>query len=300
MSYVLTLVSSREEFPVNDTTLARIEEILSQEQISLTCAPIWLSPNKAIDLGLSEKPSDSLMKTIRNYCETLEMDSFIITIDRRVKKLLLADMDSTIVSGETLDDVADLAGIGEEVKEITKRAMAGEIDFHSALRARVALLKGQKETLFEQALEETKLNLGAQTLIRTLKAQGTKTVLVSGGFTYFTRAIAEKCGFMHHYGNMIEVEHGEFTGNVLEPIQDKFSKVEHLQAHLNQNKLKPEQAAAIGDGANDLEMLKHAGLGMGYKAKQIVKDSVDNCIIFGDLTCMLFAMGIHEANFVQD
>ncbi len=300
MSYVLTLVSSREEFPLNDTTLARIKEMLAQEKIALTCAPIWLSPEKAIDLGLSEKPSAQIMQSIRHYCETLEIDSFIVTIDRRVKKLLLADMDSTIVSGETLDDVADLAGIGGEVKEITKRAMAGEIDFHSALRARVALLKGQKETLFEQAMQEVQLNPGAKTLIRTLKAQGTKTILVSGGFTYFTRAVAEMCGFDHHYGNMIEIEHGIFTGNVLEPIQDKFSKVEHLQTHLNQNRLKPEHAAAIGDGANDLEMLKRAGLGMGYKAKEIVRESVDNCIIFGDLTCMLFAMGIHEANFVSD
>ncbi len=291
MSYVLTLVSSETSKPVTSAHIKGIGKIIDVYNFSYTAAPVWLAPDKAVDLGIPDKPQRAMILHLQEFLAESKIDIFFNAIEKRRKKLLLADMDSTVVSSETLDELAEFAGIKERVAEITKRAMEGELDFHAALRERVGLLKGLDADKLHDTLEATIVNPGAQALVRVMKAGGANCVLVSGGFTFFTEAIARKVGFDTHHGNKLGIENKVLTGKVLEPILDKHSKLDFLKYYCNEMRILPTQAMSIGDGANDLPMLKAAGLGIGYHAKQTVKDVIDNLIDYGDLTAALYAQG---------
>lgn len=202
-------------------------------------------------------------------------------------RLLIADMDSTIVKGETLDDLAAFAGIKEKIAAITARAMNGELDFEAALNERVGLLKGLPQDALDKTVAEVCLNSGALAFIRGLKEQGIYCVLVSGGFTVFTGDVAARCGFDAHHGNTLELAGGVLTGCVIPPILDKHAKVAFMEQYREQLGIEAADVIAIGDGANDLPMLQKAGLGIGYYAKSNVAAHLENVIQHGDLQTAL-------------
>jgi phosphoserine phosphatase len=205
-------------------------------------------------------------------------------------KLFLADMDSTIVMGETLDDMADMAGIGDKISDITVRAMRGELDFEQALTERVKMLEGMPASLIDRALKDLKLNAGAEKLLTHLKSKGIYCVLISGGFTRFTSHVAKQLGFDAHFGNELIINGDKFAGTVTFPILDKNFKDQKLVELQKSMDLTSDQIIAIGDGANDLPMLQSAGLGVAYHGKPLLRDALINRIDFGDLSSLIYAI----------
>lgn len=276
-----------------------LKGILEIYNIEYTSKLIWLSKNKAAEQSISASGHSALINHIRDELAQDKIDFFITSNENRQKKLLLADMDSTIVTGETLDELADHAGIKDQISEITARAMNGELDFHDAIRERVGLLKDLPETAITETLEKTRLNLGAKTFVQTMKKSEATCVLVSGGFTAFTEDTSIKCGFDYHHGNLLEIEDGKLTGKVREPILDKHAKVNFLQNYCAELNINEQDCLTIGDGANDLPMLKAAGLGIGFHPKEAVKSEIHNCILYGDLTTALYAQGYSSDYFEE-
>lgn len=254
----------------------------------------WLAEGKAVDIAVDEKPARDRLRDMRSALATQKIDVFVSPAEGRRKKLLLADMDSTIVTGETLDELAAFAGLKDEIAAITAQAMEGQLDFHEAVRARVGLLKGLPTSALAETLSETVVSPGAAALVATMRAHGAYCILVSGGFTVFTGAIAKQLGFDAHHGNELEIKGEALTGNVIEPIQDKFAKLEYLNRYVAKRGLSTADVMSIGDGANDIPMLETAGLGVGYHPKEIVQQAVDNVILHGDLTAALYAQGYRE------
>ncbi len=289
MIFYITLVASQK--PLTIGHLAETEMLLQNQGLALAGKPLWLAPHKAADIGFAGKPNSAQVRELRAIFYEDAIDVFVTSKVGRRKKLLMADMDATIVKGETLDELADFAGLKEQISEITARAMNGELDFKEALRERVSLLKDLPENALQETLEKTELNPGAKIFVRAMKRNGATCVLVSGGFSFFTGAIATRAGFDHHHGNILCVEGGALTGAVLEPILDKDSKLQFLHRYMDDLNINPDDVLAIGDGANDLPMLESAGLGVGYHPKPVLVDALDNCIVHGDLTAALFAQG---------
>ncbi len=297
MQFILTLVASDKNKPVTEKLFKDIAFIIKHYNIDTGDKINWLNKDIAGEIGISEGPQFAMTKHLRETLAPHATDFFITKNENRQKKLLLADMDSTIATGETLDDLADYAGIKDQIAEITTLAMEGKLDFHEALRKRISLLKGLKTTALEATLQETKLSPGAETFVSTMRKNGTACALVSGGFTYFTSSISKRCGFNFNHGNTLEIEGDELTGNVIPPILDKHAKVEFLEHYMKDLNLTEDDCLTIGDGANDLPMLKRAGLGIGYHPKNAVKEEIHNCILHGDLTAALYAQGYHFKNF---
>lgn len=301
MSTVLTLVSSESSDPLSATHIDRVLEVLRPDDIIQTCAPIWLCPEKAVDIGLSDDLTADQIKALHEELATHRIDLFVNPIDNRRKKLLLADMDSTIVEGETLDDLAAFAGLKDKVSEITAAAMEGKLDFHQAIRERVKLLQDLPIDRLKKALKNTKLNPGAEIFVKTMAAHGAHCVLVSGGFTFFTEAIAKRTGFHNNHGNHLGIDEkrGVLTGEVHDPILDKMAKVNFLKQYVHERSVKVQDTLTIGDGANDIPMLEMGGMGIGYQPKQAVKEKIDNVILYGDLTAALYAQGYSKDRFVK-
>ncbi len=253
---------------------------------------IWLTAGTAADIALTARPPFAAIQNLRAALAIERIDVFVTAAKNRRKKLLIADMDSTIVAGETLDELAAHAGLKDKIAVITARAMNGELDFKDALRERVALLEGLPESAVAQTLAATHPNPGAEIFVQTMKQNAATCVLVSGGFTLFTAAFSKSCGFDFHHGNTLEIENGVLTGRVTEPILDKDSKVDFLQHYVTENNLTTDDVLAIGDGANDLPMLRLAGLGIGYHAKPVVQNEIENCVVHGDLSTALYAQGL--------
>lgn len=297
MSYVLTAVASDKNRPLTEKHIKEIGNIAGHYNVRLTGKMVWLDKGKAADVPVSDEFQFALVSHIREFLAGDKIDFFITPEKNRQKKLLLADMDSTIVTSETLDELAEYAGVKEHVAEITRRAMNGELDFHAAIKERVGLLEGLAVTALEATLEETKLSKGAEIFVGTMRAHGATCVLVSGGFTFFTQDIADRCGFQFNHGNTLEIQGEKLTGNVVLPILDKHSKVGFLKDYMLDLNLNPEECITIGDGANDLPMLKLAGLGIGYHPRPAVAAEVSNAIIYGDLTAALYAQGYSSKHF---
>lgn len=292
MSYVLTLVAADpSQHAVTKEHAQQTTEALSEHDIIPTCAPVWLAPDKALDLGISDRPARPVIQRLREIYDPQSIDLFISPVDNRRKKLLVADMDATIIEGETLDELADEAGIKKQVASITARAMNGEMEFLEALQERVALLKGLGVEKLEHVKSRMKLLPGADTLVKVMRKHEATCVLVSGGFTFFTEHAAAMAGFHHHHGNTLEIQGQMLSGRILPPVIDKQAKADFLRHYSGAIRIKPEHTLSIGDGANDIPMLKNAGLGIGYRPKPAVAQEIDNLIIHGDLTAALYAQG---------
>ena len=296
MSHVLTFVASRKKKPLTAKHIKEAQKIISFYDIEVADAPVWLVKGKAADLGIKSSPGGVLLEHLRDMLNDDEIDLFTLPAENRKKKLLVADMDSTIVTGETLDELAEFAGLKDKIAAITALAMEGKLDFTAALNERVGLLEGLSVSAMEETLTRTALSVGAKELVATMKAGGAHCVLVSGGFTFFTGPIAKQAGFDNHHGNTLEVKDSSLTGKVIPPILDKFAKVEFLEKYCADKGLTVADAMTIGDGANDIPMLKKAGFGVGYHPKSVVEKEVTNFIRHGDLTAALYAQGYAVKN----
>jgi phosphoserine phosphatase len=230
------------------------------------------------------------MAAARNALRATPVDVLVLSPENRRKKALIADMESTIIRNEMLDELAFEAEIGERVAEITRRAMNGELDFFEAIRERVGLLKGQPASLLDKVSEKIRLMPGAASLVRTLKDHGVYCALVSGGFDHYTVPIAAELGFDEQQANRMIVADGVIAG-IAEPILGREAKLDALRRVAGQNGIAPADCIAVGDGANDLAMLGEAGLGIAFHAKPKVQEAARHNIRHGDLTALLYAQG---------
>ncbi len=251
----------------------------------------------AAEFIVKNPPDIAQLKLVLDHKAT---DIFVTRFRGRRKALLVADMDSTIVDSETLDDLAAEAGLGEKIAAITARSMNGEIDFAAALVARVAMLRGLPLAALERTFKRISYCPGARTLIATMRAQNATTALVSGGFTYFTARVAAELGFDLHRANILADNGSELTGEVVRPILDRDAKLATLKELAEKRGIKLSATLAVGDGANDLAMLGAAGLGIAYYPKPIVAAQVQNRIEHTDLRSLLFAQGFPASAFKGD
>ncbi len=261
----------------------------------------WLDEGFAADLPFTRNDDPDIPPLDALQDVGINADIIIQPLEGREKKLIVADMDSTMITVECIDELADYAGIKERIAEITERAMRGELDFAGALDARVALLKGLDEGAIDRCLaERVRLMPGARTLIRTMKARGAYSVLVSGGFTRFADPVGAEIGFDRVIANRLNIADGALDGTVAKPIVDSATKLETLEAAMAEHGLVREQTLAVGDGANDLAMIGAAGLGVAYHAKPIVAAAAGARIDHNDLTALLWAQGIARKDWVVD
>lgn len=260
----------------------------------------WLEPSRACDLSLTRAPDAMLRRMLQQTCSKFHVDHVVQPAAGREKKLLISDMDSTMIEQECIDELADCVGLKDHVSAITERAMRGELDFAAALRERVALLKGLAASEL-QRVYDTRIALmpGARTLLATMKARGAYTVLVSGGFTFFTTRVAAALGFDAQEANTLLLADHRLTGTVAEPILDKHSKRDALHRIAAARGLPLSATLAVGDGANDLPMLRDAGLGVAYHAKPIVVAQARAAVHYNDLTALLFAQGIPRSEWTM-
>ena len=258
----------------------------------------WLSEGEAAEFDVAAIPA--AFAAAAEEARAQGIDMAVQPTEGRAKKMLLADMDSTMIGQECIDELADMAGVGPRVAAITARAMAGELDFEGALRERVGLLAGLEADVVEQVLAERITHTaGGRTLIATMKARGGHAALVSGGFTAFTGPVAAALGFDEHRANVLAVEDGRLTGIAVEPILGREAKVAALHEITARLGLSPADVIAVGDGANDLGMLELAGTGVALHAKPQVATQANVRIDHGDLTALLYLQGISRSEFVQ-
>ena len=265
------------------------------------CAPTshrWIDKGIAADFLFDEAP-DRARSALENAFANI--DVAVQDSATRAKSLLIADMDSTMITVECIDELADYAGIKPQIAEITERAMRGELDFAAALDERVALLKGLPESVIERCLaERVKIMPGARELVRTMCARGGTAILVSGGFTRFADPVAKEIGFNRAIANRLGIAGGVLDGTVSKPIVDSATKETTLRQAIETIPVPREATLAVGDGANDLAMIRHAGLGVAYHAKPVVAAAAAVRIDHNDLTALLYAQGIARRDWVNE
>ena len=258
----------------------------------------WLARGVAAEFAVPHVPGN--VREVWQQLQGQGLDLNILPAEGRRKAALLADMDSTMIAQECIDELAAEAGVGAQVAEITARAMNGELDFEAALKERVGLLKGLKTAVIDTVLaKRITLMPGGRELLATMKAHGARAMLVSGGFTAFAARIAADLGFDAFRANELLAEGGRLTGRVAEPILGRDAKVEALKALVREMGITPAEVLAVGDGANDLGMLGMAGMGVALHAKPAVAEQSDLRINHGDLTALLYLQGYVQDEFVQ-
>jgi phosphoserine phosphatase len=293
MPHILTLVAA--PGALDPALVARVRAALDRIG-AMPGTPDWLAPHEAVDIPFTGA-GEQATAAARAVLEGAPVDAIANPAEGRRKRLLIADMDSTIVTTETLDEIAAFAGLKEKIAEITRRSMNGELDFREALVARVGMLEGLPVSALEATWAETRMMPGAAALVATMRAHGAVCCLASGGFTFFTGRVAEKLGFHHHVSNVLLIADGRLTGRVAEPVFDRNAKLATLMRLAAENALPLDATLAVGDGANDLDMIRAAGLGVAFKAKPVVAAAARAKVDHGDLTALLFAQGYRRSEF---
>jgi phosphoserine phosphatase len=258
----------------------------------------WLAAERAVDLGVEGLDPDQAEAAVRMAVAGdlggIPLDLVAQPRAGRRKRLLVADMESTIIANEMLNELAEILGLGPSIAEVTRRAMAGEIDFAAALRERVALLRGFPVSALDDAAGRIRITPGAAELVATMRAAGAYTVLVSGGFRQFTALVRVRLGFDLDIANTLVTMGDRIAGSVAEPVLGRDAKLAALSALAAERSLTLEETLAVGDGANDLAMLEAAGLGVAYHAKPIADEHARHRIRHADLTALLYAQGFRE------
>jgi phosphoserine phosphatase len=291
---VATLIADPRSLRLSDARIARLAQGVSGFD-----SQRWLDEGVAADL-LFSAPLEAVRAAFRQALADEPIDVIVQPAAHRAKRLLVADMDSTLIGQEGVDELAAVAGVGDRVAAITERAMRGEIAFEPALRERVALLAGLPESVIAEVLRDRiTLSPGARTLARTMRARGAYVAIVSGGFRQFTRAVCARIGADEDRANILAVRNGKLTGEVIEPILGHDAKLGALKEIAAAKGVALVDTLAVGDGANDLAMLQAAGLGVAYRAKPKVAADADARIDHSDLTALLYAQGIPRADFVE-
>ncbi|UCG40074.1 MAG: phosphoserine phosphatase SerB [Acidimicrobiia bacterium] len=253
-------------------------------------------PVRSYEFEVSGGSPDDMRRALLEVARTHQVDVAVqvLGLERRAKRIVVLDMDSTLIQDEVIDLLAEEAGVEDRVKDITSRAMAGELDFSESLRERVALLEGMTVEQLERVKDRIRLTPGARTFIRTLHRLGFKAAVVSGGFSYFTDWVAERLALDHAHANELEIVDGRLTGKLVGTIVDGPGKAELLRHIAEHDGIPREQVVAVGDGANDLDMLEAAGLGIAFNAKPIVRDAADTALNVPYLDAILFFLGIRR------
>ena len=247
---------------------------------------------------ISEAINIDSFLALRTRASLENIDVNIVALEERRKKLLIADMDSTIITSESLDQLAQLAGVGGAVEAITDRSIAGEIDFSEALIDRVKLLAGKPVELLEALLDKVVLNDGAVSLVQTMRANDSKCYLVSGGFDFLLGYVSRLCGFHGYHGNHMLIKENVITGEVLRPILDRKAKAEYLIEYCTRLGIDISATASIGDGANDLEMLSHSGMGVAFRGQKLLLDTIPLQLNYTNLLGLLYLQGYSAEEFV--
>ena len=297
MTHVVTLISAPARPALDDAAIAIAVGVLATAQDARV-----LDPGIAVDIPFNPSGADdkAIAQRLRAALAGLRIDVVVQPLAGRRKRLFVADMDSTMIGQECIDELADYVGLKAHVATITERAMRGEIAFEPALRERVALLKGLPVAVVEEVIEKRiTLTPGGRALVATMRRNGGTTCLVSGGFTLFTGRIARMIGFDENRGNTLIVEDGKLAGRVEEPVLGREAKLATLIELRERLKLAPSDTLAAGDGANDLAMIEAAGLGVAYHAKPKLADAAHARIDHGDLTALLYLQGYARADFAD-
>ncbi|MCH8182747.1 MAG: phosphoserine phosphatase SerB [Proteobacteria bacterium] len=294
-AYVLTLIGDARSAPLEP---AHVERVF--RRLTAAGETDWLAQNEACDLFFDSALSAAgITARARDALSGSAIDTVCTAIEGRRKKLLVSDMDSTVIDQESIAELGDAIGLGSRIRRITAAVVRGDMGVSEALRERMALMKGMEHSLLESVYEERiSLKAGARTLVQTMRRHGAFCILVSGGFSFFTRRIAERIGFDDHHGNQLEFEDGKLTGAVLEPILGRSAKLSALTKLCDERGLAPCDVLAVGDGANDIEMIEGAGLGVAFHGADSLKKQANACIDHGDLTALLYIQGFRKSEFV--
>ncbi|MCE2517287.1 MAG: phosphoserine phosphatase SerB [Alphaproteobacteria bacterium] len=290
MQYVLVVMTSS---PLPSDVLDQMDRSLAERNLNLDGVQ-WLYPDLAIEGYFEADEAPDLSGAFPG----LAADIAVVPREGRRKKLLIADMDSTIITSESLDDLARLSGKGDEVAAITARSMRGELDFSQSLIERVKMIGGQDAGLIQTIIDEVTCNDGAETLVGTMNAAGARTILASGGFTFLTEVVAGRLGFDEHYANTLLVEDGRITGGVTMPILDQEAKRTRLDLTTEEMGITADEVVTVGDGANDRGMTTRAGLGVAYRGKDALKAVADATLDHADLRGLLWLQGYTEDELV--
>lgn len=298
MDSVLTLIADPRRPSLDPSTVDAARRALGDLGARVG-APDWLAPRAACDLGFAGIEPRAAQDAVAAAVAPRRIDVVAQAGRGRRKRLLVADMDATMTEGETLDELAAIAGIGPQVAAITAKAMRGEVDFATALRERMMLLRGTTEDTLLKVRDAMRPMPGARALVRTMKKHGAYTVLVSGGFTLYTGHARALIGFDEDRSNTLALADGRLTGGVVEPILGRDAKREALTGTAAARGIPIDATMAVGDGANDLDMIRAAGMGVAFHAKPVVAGAARARIDHGDLTALLYMQGYRQKEFAE-